>query len=204
MAQVQTSKHRAREYETIYIMRPDVAKDASTKVAQRVEEVIGREGGKLTQVETWGRRQLAYPIGKIKRGVYVYTKYLGGGGVVNEIERNLRMLDDVIKYMTVQTNVDIDAASVTVDPENVKFEAIEPPSEDELVESRERELGLVEHHESEHRREEAYDDEYADDPVRSERAAAAPAAPAAAPEAAAPEAAKPEAAKPEASKEEES
>ncbi len=144
MTQTTTSNPRVREYETIYIMRPEVAKDASEKVAQRVEEVIGREGGKLTQVETWGRRQLAYPIGKIRRGVYVYTKYLGGGAVVNEIERNLRMLDDVIKYMTVQIGVDIDAASVTVAPENVKFEAVEPPGEDELEESRERELGLIE------------------------------------------------------------
>jgi small subunit ribosomal protein S6 len=145
-------------------MRPDVAKDASTKVAQRVEEVIGREGGKLTQVETWGRRQLAYPIGKIKRGVYVYTKYLGGGAVVNEIERNLRMLDDVIKYMTVQTGTDIDAGSVTVDPEAVKFEAPEPATEEELVETRERELGLVEHHETPDRRDDEYADEYVDEP----------------------------------------
>jgi small subunit ribosomal protein S6 len=135
---------RAREYETIYVMRPDVNPESAQKIAGRVEELVGREKGRLTLVETWGRRQLAYPVAKYKRGVYVYLRYVGGGGVVNELERNLRMLDDVLKYQTVQTRAEIDASTLEVNPENVKFEAIEPPGEDEVEESRERALGLEE------------------------------------------------------------
>jgi len=144
MTETQTAGTRARGYETIYIMRPDVAKESAEKVAHRVSEVIDREGGRLTQVETWGRRALAYPVGKLRRGVYVYLKFLGGGALVNELERNLRMLDDVIKYQTVLVDAEIDAAALQVDPELVKFEAIEPPAPDEEAEySLERELGLV-------------------------------------------------------------
>jgi ribosomal protein S6 len=87
---------RLREYETIYVLKPDVTAESAAKIANRVEEVVTREAGKLTLVETWGRRQLAYPVTKFKRGVYLYVKYLGKGGIVTELERNLKMLDDVL------------------------------------------------------------------------------------------------------------
>lgn len=159
MTQTQTAGARAREYETIYILRPDVAKDAAEKVAGRVEEVVGREGGRLTRVETWGRRTLAYSVNRHKRGVYVLLKYLGNGSLVNELERNLRMLDDVIKYQTVQTAADVDAATLQIDPETVKFEAIELPAEEEADDSFERELGLIESPDAPRHRDDAYGDE---------------------------------------------
>lgn len=135
----------AREYETIYVLRPEVTRDLQERVAGRISEVVGKEGGQLTQVETWGRRALAYPVEKHKRGVYVYLKYVGGGAVVNEIERNLRMLDEVLKYQTVKLRDGIDAATVQVNPDDVKFEAVEPPTEEEAEEeSLERALGLEE------------------------------------------------------------
>jgi small subunit ribosomal protein S6 len=143
-AQAAAGTPRAREYETIYVLRPDVAKDSAARIATRVEEVVGRENGRLTLVETWGRRQLAYPVTKFKRGVYVYVKYVGGGSLVTELERNLRMLDDVLKYQTVKLREDIDAATVEINPDDVKFEEIEPPPEDEVEDSLERELGLDE------------------------------------------------------------
>jgi small subunit ribosomal protein S6 len=143
MALQQSGVARTREYETIYVLRPDVTKENAERIGTRVDEAVGREGGKLTLVETWGRRALAYPVTKYKRGVYVYLKYVGGGAVVTELERNLRMLDDVLKYQTVKLTDEIDAAAVQIDPENVKFEAIEPPAEDEEEESIERSLGLL-------------------------------------------------------------
>jgi small subunit ribosomal protein S6 len=152
MAQAQVAANaRAREYETIYVLRPDVTREVQERVASRIGDVVGREGGKLTQVETWGRRALAYPVAKHKRGVYVYLKYVGGGPVVNEIERNLRMLDEVLKYQTVKVREDIDVATLEVNPENLKFEAVEPPGEDEVEESIERSLGLIDAPEREER-----------------------------------------------------
>jgi small subunit ribosomal protein S6 len=145
MSRLVTAPNRAREYETIYILRPDIDADAAERVGSRLSEVIGRERGRLTKVENWGRRRLAYDIRKSRRGVYMYLKYLGTGRVVNEIERNLRLLDGVIKYQTVLVRNDVEVAEVSITDEDVKFERMElPPLEEERDESRERQLGLIE------------------------------------------------------------
>ena len=134
---------KVREYETIYVLSPTTPKEASDKVASRVTEVMGREGGTLTLVENWGRRQLAYPVAKHRRGVYVYLKYTGGGKVVDELERNFRMLDEVLKFQTVKVRDDVDPASLKVDEAAIKFESLEPPAEEETEETLEQQLGLV-------------------------------------------------------------
>ena len=149
MATTSEAHKRAREYETIYVLRQDVDPDGADKVAGRVAEVVARENGKLVKVETWGRRKLAYTVAKQRRGVYYYLKYLGGGAVVSELERNLRMLDHVVKFQTVLLRDDVEVDTVAVDPEEVKFSRIEVMPEEEKEESRERALGLVEAPEAE-------------------------------------------------------
>jgi small subunit ribosomal protein S6 len=145
MAQSEASTSSlAREYESIYVLRPDVGRDSAEKISTRLQEVIRREGGTLTLVENWGRRQLAYAVSKRKRGVYVYLRYVGGGGLVAELERNLRMLDDVIKYQSVKLRDDVDIAALAIDPELVKFEPVQLPDDDEPEESYARSLGLEE------------------------------------------------------------
>lgn len=133
-----------REYETIYVLRPDITKEGAEKVSTRVADVMQRTGGKLTLVESWGRRTLAFPLGNYRRAYYVYLKYLGGGAVVSELERNFRMLDTVLKYQTVKLRDEVDVAAVQVNAENVEFEAIEPPGDDEVEETLAEQLGLVE------------------------------------------------------------
>jgi small subunit ribosomal protein S6 len=134
---------RSKEYETIYILRPDVDADSAEKVQSRIAEVVTRENGKLVKVEAWGRRRLAYPVHKHKKGVYVYVKYVGRGGLVSELERNLKLQDTVLKYQTVLTQELVDFGAVTVDPEEVKFQRLELPPEEEERESREKALGLL-------------------------------------------------------------
>ena len=131
MATTTEAHKRAREYETIYVLRQDVDPDGADKVAGRVAEVVARENGKLVKVETWGRRKLAYTVAKQRRGVYYYLKYLGGGAVVSELERNLRMLDHVVKFQTVLLRDEVEVETVAVDPEEVKFTRIEAMSEEE-------------------------------------------------------------------------
>ena len=144
MSRMVTAPGRARQYETIYILKPDVDAESAEKVGQRVQEVVTRESGKLTKVELWGRRRLAYDLAKHKRGVYVYLKYLGDGRTVAEVERNLRLSDTVLKYQTVLVESDI-ASEAEVSAEDVKFERLElPPIEDDREDSRERQLGLIE------------------------------------------------------------
>jgi len=154
-----TSTEHFREYETIYVLRNDVDADGADRVASRVGEVVEREKGRLVKFEAWGRRKLAYPVGKQRKGVYVYVKYLGKGGLVQELERNLRLSDVVIKHLTVQTADDVDPAKVAVDPEEIKFRRLELAPEPEEQISREKQLGLVpgEREETRERRE---DDEF--------------------------------------------
>ena len=136
-------RSRTKEYETIYILRSEVDSETAERVQGRVSDALVREQGQLVKVESWGRRKLAYPIGKQRKGVYVYLKYVGGGGLVAEVERNLKLQDAVVKYMTVQTADVVDLAALQVDPEETKLGKIELAPEDEKEESREKQLGLV-------------------------------------------------------------
>ena len=70
-------------------------------------------------------------------------KYVGRGGLVQELERNLKLQDAVLKFQTVQTNEEVDVAALTIDPEEVKFQRLELPPEEDADESREKQLGLI-------------------------------------------------------------
>ena len=165
-----TNTNNLREYETIYILRPDVDADGADRVAHRVTDVVEREQGRLVKFESWGRRRLAYEVAKHRKGVYVYVKYLGRGGLVQELERNLRMQDIVLKHLTVQVRDNVVADSVTIDPEEVKFRRLELPPEEEEKISREKMLGLIEGERIERERRE--EDDFAE-PAEDEPAAAA-------------------------------
>jgi small subunit ribosomal protein S6 len=161
---------KSKGYETIYILRGDVDADTAEKVQARVAEVVARETGKLVKVEAWGRRKLAYPVAKNKKGVYVYVRYVGKGGLVNELERNLKLQDSVLKFQTVTVDEEVDEAALTIDPEEIKMARLELPPEEEEKESRERALGLVDLGDGGPRsmrggdRDHDRDDEFADEP----------------------------------------
>lgn len=141
-AAAKLEKPRYREWETIYVMRSSVTGEAAAKVAKRMEDVIAREGGKLTLVENWGRRLLAYVVKGNTRGVYVYFRYVGFGELVAELERNLRMFDEVIKFQSVLVNPEVEVEAVAVDPEAVKFEDVQPPDPDDVEPTLAQTLGL--------------------------------------------------------------
>jgi small subunit ribosomal protein S6 len=134
----------AREYETIYILRHDVDNDAAEKVIDRAKDVIKRLDGTLTKLDNWGKRKLAYPIQKSNRGIFVYLKYVGFSDLVAELERNLRLLDEVVRFQTVLLEEDIDPASVAVDPDEVQYLHVEEEEEAEDAElERARSLGMA-------------------------------------------------------------
>ena len=144
-AAAQPTQRWAREYETIYILRPDVDSAAQEKIVERAKEVIARLEGTLTKIDNWGRRKLAYPIQKNSRGIFVYLKYVGFSDLVAELERNLRLIDEVVRFQTVLVAEDIDPASVAVDPEEVQFLHVEEEEEDteDAELERARSLGMA-------------------------------------------------------------
>jgi small subunit ribosomal protein S6 len=124
-----------REYETIFILRPDTPNENIGQVNGRIRGVIEQQGGKLIKLDNWGKRKLAYEVRKQLKGIYLYWQYLGTSGLVEELERNLRMLDAVIRYYTVRVDEDIDpnARPSEVTDETFAQAATTGPDEEEIV-----------------------------------------------------------------------
>lgn len=123
LASVRSQPGTSREYETIYIVQPSVAADKLRTINDRVRKIIQDDTGQLLAVENWGKRKLAYEIRKEFKGIYLYWRYLGGSDLVAEIERNLRMLDDVIRYQTVKIDEDVNPAARPGEVEEEAFAA---------------------------------------------------------------------------------
>jgi small subunit ribosomal protein S6 len=124
-----------REYETIFILRPETNQDGITLVNSRVRGIIDNAGGRVLKLDNWGKRKLAYEVKKNLKGIYLYWQYLGNTGVVEEIERNLRLLDGVIRYYTVKVDENVDPAAkpTGVDDEAFAKAAATIPDEEALA-----------------------------------------------------------------------
>jgi small subunit ribosomal protein S6 len=132
----------AREYELVYILRPTVGPSEARKVSDRIRDIVDRSGAKLTKVDNWGKRKLAYPIRKHTRGIFVLVKFVGFGGLVAELERNLKILDDVVRWQTIRLEEVEDFEGLNVEPEEVEFRDIEAGEDDEEEPSFEERLGM--------------------------------------------------------------
>ena len=82
LSEIPAQKKIAREYELVYILTPQVDPDEADRIATRLQEVVSRLNGKITKVDQWGRRRLAYPINKMTRGVFVCVRMVGYSDLV--------------------------------------------------------------------------------------------------------------------------
>lgn len=98
-----------RRYETILIAHVDLSEDELTTLIDRYGAVVKGQKGILVKVERWGKRRLAYLINKQMRGFYILIDYAGESSVVNELERNLKIDDKILKFMTVLKDSAVDA-----------------------------------------------------------------------------------------------
>ncbi|MBL0713020.1 MAG: 30S ribosomal protein S6 [Desulfosarcina sp.] len=101
-----------RRYETIVIVDPDLGEDQRSPVFNRIRELVPQKGGLLVEFDEWGARKMAYAIKKKKRGHYLRVDYCGTGELVNEMERQFRIDDRVLKYMTILLEDDVDMESI--------------------------------------------------------------------------------------------
>ena len=90
-----------RKYETVFISDPDLQDQTRTDLFDKVRNIIAKENGYLIDFDDWGSKKLSYEIKKKLRGHYVCVTYGGSGELVKELERNLRLSDDVMKFMTI-------------------------------------------------------------------------------------------------------
>ena len=100
-----------RRYETILIAHVDLSEDELSSLIARYSAIITGEKGILVKVERWGKRRLAYMIKKQARGLYILIDYAGESSAVNELERNLKINDKVLKFMTILKDDAVDPAA---------------------------------------------------------------------------------------------
>ena len=160
-----------REYETIYILRPEATSEQLQQVNGRIREVIEQAQGKLLRVENWGKRKLAYEIEKHHKGIYLYWRYLAPPQLVAEVERNLRLMDLVIRFLSIKVDADVDP---NARPSDVTGETFVAAAETRLDEE-DYYLGrTTEDEDGDGERGDGEDDEGEDDEVRPRNRRTAP------------------------------
>lgn len=128
-------------YETIFITFPDLADEDRQNIFGKVKDLIPKEGGTILKFDGWGLKNLAYEIKKQTRGYYTYIDYTGGGSLIKELERRMRIDDRVMKYMTVLIDEEFDPASIETDAQSASTENASDDSskeEEKKVEEKEQ------------------------------------------------------------------
>ncbi len=110
-----------RLYEAIYIFRPDLSDEDIDRTIEWLENMI-KQGGEVRNIERWGKKRLAYKVNKERYGYYVLIHFDGNADIVNELERNCRHSEDVMKYITIRIKKG-EPIKVEMEPEEFREEA---------------------------------------------------------------------------------
>jgi small subunit ribosomal protein S6 len=94
----------SRKYELVYVVSPEASDEQVTDLHTQVEATVQRMGGQIEKTDNWGRRKLAYEIGRHKEGTYVLEVINGGGELMKEIDRRLKVIDHVIRHLVVRVD----------------------------------------------------------------------------------------------------
>ena len=97
-----------RRYETIYIVNPNLEADSLREVVTKFSDLTKKLKGYTVKVNEWGKRKLAYEVKRFDKGHYVVLDFCGLPEIVKELERNLKLDDRVLKYLTVKIDEDVD------------------------------------------------------------------------------------------------
>ena len=104
---------QARQYELVYILSPDATEQEIADLHTQIEAIIARYQGELVKTENWGRRKLAFRIGKHREGTYVLEVFKGSGELTKELDRRLKVIDSVIRHLCVRVDEELRLAERT-------------------------------------------------------------------------------------------
>lgn len=126
-------------YETLFVVKPTLTEEEINAQIAKIKDVLAKEGCELVATNDMGMRKLAYPVEKNLRGYYTILFYKANGDTITEIERNLRINEDVIKFLTIKYTKDkeLEQFNKLVSIENKKLEIaneveVEPTPEVEV------------------------------------------------------------------------
>ena len=91
------------KYESVIIINPNLEEEAIKALIEKISNLINTDG-KVSSVEEVGKKKLAYPVKKNAEGYYVVLYFTANPSIIAELERNYRITDDVIKFMTINVN----------------------------------------------------------------------------------------------------
>lgn len=153
-----------RKYETVFIADPDMSDQAREELLERVSGIIDRENGILLNMDEWGLKKLSYEIKKKLRGYYVCLTYGGTGALVTELERNFRLSDLIMKFMTILVTEHVTEESLKIEAEEAKEAALQAKEATDPETEEKTDRGDAED-----------DDDYADDQDDAQETKSAPA-----------------------------
>lgn len=91
-----------RQYETMYILNPSLEAEQTSELVQKYQTLISNQGGQIDELQEIGKRRLAYEIEGNREGFYVLVHYTAGTEVSKELERVMRIDENVVRYLTVR------------------------------------------------------------------------------------------------------
>ena len=100
------------EYETVVIIRPDLDDSVTYAIIEKLESVIASNEGNLLDRDDWGKRKMAYAIRNHLKGHYCLLRHASPADLVDELERRIRIEDDVIRFLTVKQDDDVDVEAL--------------------------------------------------------------------------------------------
>ena len=89
-------------YENIFILNPDLNDDEVKATVEKIEGLIKENSGEMIDVEQWGKKKLAYEVNKERYGYYFLTHFEGDAKLISELERNFKLIGDVMKYIIIR------------------------------------------------------------------------------------------------------
>jgi len=93
-----------RKYELVYLVSPDASDEQVNALHDQVQAIVGRYNGEIEKTDNWGRRKLAYEIAHHKEATYVLEVINGGGELMKELDRRLKVIDEVIRHLVVRVD----------------------------------------------------------------------------------------------------
>jgi small subunit ribosomal protein S6 len=102
---------KIRQYEVVYIVTPEAGEDVVAELHQQIESIVQRFGGNIEKTENWGRRRLAYDIAHHREGTYILEVINGPGELVHELDRRLKVIDQVVRHLVVRVDEELRVAA---------------------------------------------------------------------------------------------
>ena len=99
-----------RQYELMYVVAPTVGEDGVAELHTQIEEIVTGGGGQIAKTDNWGRRRLAYEINRHNEGTYMLVLMTGPGELIRELDRRLKVIDDVLRHLVVRVDEDLKKA----------------------------------------------------------------------------------------------